>query len=142
MEGQYRSSVALRISSATLKCSNITESLNIQPTRCHEKGDLISKRNPQSPVRQESLWILESDLSKLLPMEEHLDQITDLIEQKVDVLRSIASQSTIDVFCGVFLKTSQGGFLLSPELLRKLNLLSVEIIFDLYSSHNDSDEDS
>jgi Domain of unknown function (DUF4279) len=142
MEDQCRSSVALRISSPTLRCSDITESLAIQPTRCHEKGDPISKRNAQSLVRQESLWILESGLSKSLPIEEHLDQIADLIEQKVNALKSIALQSTVSIFCGFFLKTSQGGFFLSPELLRKLNLLSVEIIFDLYSSHDDSEEDS
>ena len=43
---------------------NICAKINVPPTRCLKKGELLSKRNPNSAVRKHNIWLLHSKLSE------------------------------------------------------------------------------
>jgi hypothetical protein len=110
----------LRIASKELSVGEITQALETPPTGSYEKGDRISPRLPPDKKRKCSLWKLESEseVSTLERIEEHLGFLATFIETKIEPLRSLMTQCEIDIFCGYSSGSGQGGFTLSPELLK------------------------
>lgn len=139
---QNRYSASLRISSKTLNVADITTILGIEPTRTHEKGKPFSSRNP-SRLRQESLWLLESGLNSSEPLDAHMEKLADFIQDKAVLLKYLIPICYMDIFCGVFSESGQGGFVFNPVILKKLTAIPIEIVFDLYlSSPSEEDESS
>lgn len=139
---QNRYSASLRISSKTLNVADITKILGMQPTRTHEKGEPFSSRNP-SRLRQESLWLLESGLDSSEPLDAHMEKLADFIQEKAVLLKYLIPICYMDIFCGVFSESGQGGFVFNPVILKKLTAIPIEIVFDLYlSSPSEEDESS
>ena len=63
-------SVSLCLRSSELNCSQITTALGMVPSVCHEKGERMSRRNPASRRRDETLWVLKSEVDESLSLEE------------------------------------------------------------------------
>lgn len=141
MEKSEWSTASLTISSDVLNCWEITEALNIQPSSCVNKGELISQRNPNSKKRTNTVWILESNLDKAERLEEHITTLVNFANQNSTILKQISAQATISIFCGYCPNNSQGSFLLSSDLLKKLSLVDLELIFDLYCPELDSEDE-
>jgi hypothetical protein len=122
--------VTLRIHSKKITVQEITAFLEAQPTRTFEKGQLMSPRNPQSVSFEENLWLLEIEEGATL--EEQLQKITDFIEQKLPRFQQLETSCEVDIFCGYFLENEQGGFVIESQIIKKLAVLPVNIIFDIY----------
>ena len=97
----------------------------------------MSPRNPKSAKREESLWLLESELSRDAPVERHLEWAFDIVETLREPMASLPPGSA-DIFVGYQLVDGQGSLELDHALLERLAVLPVDLIFDLYSL--DSDE--
>lgn len=140
---QNRYSASLRISSKTLNVADITTILGMEPTRTHEKGEPFSSRNSRSRLRQESLWLLESGLDSSAPLDAHIEKLAASIEEKAVLLKNLIPICYMDIFCGVFSESGQGGFVFNSVILKKLTAIPIEIVFDLYlSSPSEEDESS
>ena len=129
-----RYSACLRICSKTMNVTEITNTLATVPTKAHDKGTPFSSRAAKSRLRQESLWLLESSLDRLEPLDAHLEKLAVFIEEKAAQLKNLISECNIDIFCGVFSESGQGGFVLDSVLLKKISLLPIDIVFDIYVS--------
>ena len=138
-EERQWSTASLRIQSSVISGTDITNTLLVQPTICRNRGDLISTHNPQSKRRTSSVWILDSELDRSLPIESHLEKIVDFVEKNVDRLIPLVSQSTISIFCGFSSTEAQSSFILSTKILKQLNVIPLEIIFDLYFPYTESE---
>lgn len=68
----------MAITSSILTAQNITDILQIQPTKSHEKGTSINLKNPGKAIRDKSSWLLQSKLSRELPIQEKTDKL-DLV---------------------------------------------------------------
>jgi hypothetical protein len=53
------------------------------------QGTPFRSRNPKSRLREESLWLLESDLSRLELLEAHIEKLATLIEEKNSLLKHL-----------------------------------------------------
>jgi hypothetical protein len=124
------SRAALRIVGDTLQPSEINTRLGLEPTRSGIKGERFSSRH--RAVRRTSFWLLQSPLSTSLPLGEHLNWLLDRFEARHDLITSIGEEFKVDFFCGFSSKSGQGGAIFDPALLRRLAVLGVPLVLDLY----------
>lgn len=112
-------SASLRIVSLTMSPAEITKTLGIEPTRAYAIG---------TPVK----WILESGLDESEPLNLHINKLLLLIESKVERFKELISVCDIEIFCGFSSENGQGGFVLDAELLKRLNIIPLDLVLDLY----------
>jgi Domain of unknown function (DUF4279) len=127
-----RACASLRISSQARSAAQVTKIIGLPPTSFYEKGDLVSRKSQTPGYRQNSMWILESDLPADAMLDDHVDSICCLVELRSVALKTLRRDCSIDVFCGFFSDSEQAGFMLSKETIRKLAALEVDLIFDVY----------
>jgi succinate dehydrogenase flavin-adding protein (antitoxin of CptAB toxin-antitoxin module) len=132
---------SLCISSSILSAREITDILVVEPTRMHEKGTPMSSRNPNSRIREAASWIFDSTINPEELLSRHIDQIVSLIEDRVHEFEKLLEVCDMDIYCGFFSKGRSGEFILSPELLKRLTVIPIEIIVILYPPTNDSDDE-
>ena len=109
----------------------LTEHLGREPTGAFDKGTLMSPRNPRSQRREESLWLLQSDLPEDADRESRLDWAADTVVALRERLASLTPGS-VDVFVGWEPPGEQNGFVLRRELLAKLASVPLDVVFDVY----------
>ena len=126
------SSASLRISSELTNPTEITACLKCQPTSTRVKGQRVVPNHPNSYVMPRHSWTLDSGLDESLPLELHIAKLVEMIEEKQTVFKQLLQTCKIDIFCGFGSESGQGGFSLSPELFKRLTLLPIELVLDLY----------
>jgi hypothetical protein len=129
---EIRSSASVRIFSSSLKPSDISAALGTRPSRVHEKGEKMSKRNPDSQVYRSGMWCLASPLEEGVTLLDHVNWALNFIETQpgIDTIKEV---SEIDIFC-YYEQGSQGGFAITPETASRLSKADVAVIFDIYCS--------
>lgn len=132
----YWNNVCLRIVSSSLSVSEISEIIGIPPSKYHNKGDLMSPRNPKSKKYETSVWILDSGLSHFEDIEEHLLKFVQLLENKFVQLKLLEEKCEMDIYCGVSFKGAQKSLHLNSEIIKKIALTSLDIIFDIYTENS------
>lgn len=123
---------AFRIMSGTLSIDDICAKVNVQPTRCFAKGELCSKRNPKSKIREENLWLLESGLSDQESLETHIKYFLTFLKEKAESIRELELECEFDIMCAYASENGQGGFTLDHEVLKELAAYPVDLSMDLY----------
>ena len=122
---------SLRIHSKKLRAQHIGEVLGAGGTMVYEIGDPISERSP-SAKRVESLWLRESGLERLKPLEEHLLVLLDFMDSKRPELASIRGECEVDLFCGYASRSGQGSMLLTASTIARVAEYRVDLSVDLY----------
>jgi hypothetical protein len=117
----------------------ITNILEIQPTKAWKVGDAIGK---SSLTRKQNGWVLSSSLDKFSSdLEDHVKNVLEQLHPKWAVLVSLCSQYDAEVSCVIHSYSAQGPAIhFSKEILKQIAQLSAEIDVDYYSLANDSDD--
>ncbi len=133
---------SLRISGDTLQPEDIDRILGLKPTRIHRRGEPRGRHGKSAETHwSHSLWSLESPLGEGRDLAEHLKWLLDALEPRVSVLKKLAEQYRIDLFCGFSSRSGQGGLVLDAAILRRLAGLGIPITLDLYPpGQPDADE--
>jgi hypothetical protein len=92
----------------------------------------VHKSNPNRKIRQESSWILESGLDESEPLNLHINKLLLSIESKVERFKELMSVCDIEIFCGFSSENGQGGFVLDAELLKRMSIIPLDLVLDLY----------
>ena len=129
----------LAITSSILTAQDITDILQIQPTKSHEKGTSINLKNPGQVIRDKSSWLLQSKLSRELPIQEKLEEISTLIETNLIGFQTIEDRAEIEIYCSFFLKDKSDVFSLSSTIMRKISLITIDIIVAIYPCDHGED---
>jgi hypothetical protein len=129
-ESGKSSSACLWIGGDALRPDQISSILDLRPTQSGIKGERFGSRH--IGVRRTSFWYLASPLSDHLPLAEHLKWLLDLFEPKLHLIRSIAEEWKVVLFCGYFSENGQGGVTFDPDLLRRLANLGITFVLDLH----------
>jgi len=124
--------VSLRIFSESISIEDICAKLDTQPTSYRLKGELQSKRNPKSKIREENLWLLKSELDEEILLEHHVERLLLFLKGKVDAIKELQQECSIDIMCGYSSKSGQGGFTLDHKLLEELAKFNVDLSVNLY----------
>jgi hypothetical protein len=81
------------------------------------------------------MWALVADIERERALDEHMEPVVEFAEGHRAQLVSIRPRcDQIDIYCGVFANDAQGGWLLTPALMRRLASLDLAVWFDLYST--------
>jgi hypothetical protein len=116
----------------------ISDRLNLQPTRTHTKGEprgFRQKDGSISPsiVWNDSAWILTSPLERDRNLAEHIKWLLDAIEPRGEAINALRAECTlIRLFCGFASHDGQGGFTLDADTLGRISKLGLNVDLDLY----------
>jgi hypothetical protein len=118
--------VGLRVYGEELDPDQISALLGCHPSSAQRKGN---------PFPKEGRWILDIDSRECTENDDVDDGIRMLLERLPSdsgVWVSLTSTYAVDVFCGLFLASSNRGFGISAEVSRLLSDRNLEIGFDVY----------
>ena len=131
-------SISLTIRGEQVDPAAVTTLLGTKPTRAWVKGEQLRPRCPAKssgwvftlhPREAEREWTNLSD---------GLMQALEQFEAHRTDIQCLAKQCEVCWVVGHFQSTSSGGWMFSPELLRKLAEFGIDIGFDNYFHHDHS----
>ena len=109
--------------------------MDLQPTNVVEKGDPISRRNPDAGQRRHTTWELASGLQDDAELAAHLEALLRLFEPRISALRQIqATGATAFWSCFVTAKPTGNMLWLEPDVLSRLGKVGAALEFDIYDS--------
>jgi len=135
-------SATWRVLSTSLGLADLSRALG-DPTQGHDRGDLVSPGRSDAR-RSQSLWSLESGLPRTEPMEAHVAALLVAAERRRAGLARVRPDVRTDFFCGAFRHDQWSpvsaagtvvfgcGFVLEPDVLRRLAELEIPFSCDLY----------
>jgi hypothetical protein len=110
--------------------NTISEELSIQPSRIRIKGEVKDRRIKNWP----NAWFLTTDEKiQSKDVRRHVDWLIEQLEGKEEsILKLQANNGKIKISCYWLSSIGHGGPMLSPNTLKKLGDLGIEIEFDVY----------
>jgi hypothetical protein len=126
---------SLVIQSEEINAVEITQSLKKEPTRFTNKGDLVSKRSPNTTRRTHTTWVLESGLDEGEELDSHLEVLLSFIDEKFSELTELARKCTFVITIGCSFE-EQGEIILEPNILKKISQLPFNMVISFYPPDN------
>ncbi|MDJ0713549.1 MAG: DUF4279 domain-containing protein [Prochloraceae cyanobacterium] len=83
MEKSYNKA-SICITSKIISAKEITSILKINPTVSHEKGTPLNPRVPNTIIRPESSWIVDSQTNEEEPLHIHIEELVSLIDKNIN----------------------------------------------------------
>ncbi len=127
-------SATFRICSATLTPDVITAQLGVQPSKCFEKGSLMSPRNPASAKRDAALWMLDSTRTNA-SAEECLSDLADFVNRNNDALQRLSGECDFDIFCAFEPCEGERMLILTSPLLRKFGVVPIDLVVNFFPAN-------
>jgi len=122
----------LCVSSTAVSAATITERLGLTPSSSYERGDPIRSAGAGSPVREQSHWVLSSELPTDTPLEEHLESLLSMITGKESTIALLSRECDIYFQCGFASESGQGSVSLEKGLLERIAGIGAAVVLDLY----------
>jgi hypothetical protein len=126
--------VTLRLSGEELDPDQISALLCCAPTRAHRRGLPISAREGATIAKkgQWQLTIDSRDGDERDDVEDGVKALLERLPSDPGLWASLTSTYKVDIFCGLFLKSSNRGFEMSAEISKLLSDRYLNIGFDMY----------
>ena len=128
--------VSLRVFGDSLEPEEVSALLGRKPSRCHRKGDKSSTNS--SSIEPTGAWIVDSLLSEMAEIEDHVEALLLPISNDSDEWASLTSRFSASILCSAFLDQYNEGFELSPRLAQSLADRGLVIAFDIYSGDSEA----
>jgi hypothetical protein len=116
------------VSAQAFDPAEITAALGVQPSRAATKGERITPTH----TAHISTWILSSPPASEQTLAAQLGLLLDVLEPKRDIVRRLADQYTVEIWCRFSPQTESGEPILDGVLLTRLARLGIPVSFDLY----------
>ena len=128
-----RSVVSLRIIGDALVPSEISTLLGAEPSRAERKGEqIIGRKTGQVRIAKTGLWLLCANDRE---PEDINGQVVELFRQlnpDLKVWSELSCRFEMNLFCGLFMETSNEGMAISSATLQTLGERGIELQFDIY----------
>jgi len=109
----------------------LTRVLGCKPTMAEIKGQrVVTPGGTRTAV--ENRWSLTVESDRRDEVEQGITALLNRLPASLDLWRDLTTRYYVDIYCGLFLKTSKRGFGLSPQVSRMLADRNLGIGFDLY----------
>jgi hypothetical protein len=118
--------VALRVYGENLDPDEISGLLGCQPSSAQRKGN---------PFPRKGRWLLKIDSRECAEdadVDDGIGMLLAPLPSDSGIWVSLTSNYEVNVFCGLFLASSNRGFGLSAEVAKLLSDRNLEIGFDVY----------
>lgn len=132
---QIQKSVAtLRIFGDSLVPDEITNLLGCAPTVATTKGEIIRHPSGRERISRHGSWRLEALNCEPENLDHQVSWLLCQLTEDSDTWLFLNKTFKVDLFCGLFMGSSNEGFSLSPTSLLALGSRGIEIGFDVYDS--------
>ena len=130
----HHSLVTLRLFGDDLNPAEITALLGANPTAAHHKGQEF-RGNQSGTVRiaRTGSWQLDAERREPEDLDAQIFEILDQLTGDLAVWQALA-RFRPDLFCGLFMCSSNGGVSLSPRALLALGERGIELGLDIYEA--------
>jgi hypothetical protein len=135
----HHSTTTLRIFGDDLQPDEITRLLKCQPSKAELKGQVIKYPSGRKRTVKHGNWRLVADDAEPGNIDAQIRWILSQTSNDLDIWKRLVQTYDIDMFCGVFMDSSNDGFSLSPETLLMLGERGIEIDFDIYDASDDEE---
>lgn len=136
-----RSYASLLIYPVRTDPETITRRLGIEPSFWQRKGGAEAGRLRHPPrIAEVDVWCLSTkDRIESRDSRRHVDWLLDQIEGRSTVLRSLREEGgRIGISCYWVSRFGEGGPTISPDQMRRLGALNIELWFDIYFHGEDA----
>ena len=135
--------VSLRLIGDNLPVEEIESRLGLAPSSFGRKGEHLNG-NPRHGKYQTNVWVSKRLTDSDVPFEEQIAGLLDLLEPKVDALKTILLLPNVEgeLFLGFGSGNGQGGAYFSPELLARIAKCNLSLGLDLYPPSIDEDKET
>jgi hypothetical protein len=115
---------------------DITRALGIEPTKAWVQGDRAASSD--RPHRT-SAWLLRSDASGNLELQQHVDALLRRLPDTLDSLLLVTPVWSAKLFCAIYTAGDRPILNLSAASVGRIARLGAEIDFDLYVMPTDQE---
>jgi len=121
----------------------ITNSLNLEPTHSHKKGEIINRKtNPivkSSSVlyRKDTAWQIGTEYEETLDLEEQIIKVIKQLENKEEVITDLCRRFNLECYFMIVIVINEGhtpAISINKEFIRLANSIGAEIHFDTYAN--------
>ena len=125
--------VTLRLYHDSAHPTLVSAALGLEPTKKQSAGESYERRGKSRTYRL-SGWFLRSEGHvESYDTAKHLDWLLQQLHPRLEVLKRLRSEGwRMDIACLWDSHSGHGGPTLSPELLRRLAAVDIELWFDIY----------
>lgn len=119
----------LRVFSASVSATQITEYLALTPSRSFEKGDAYGAGR----LRANSAWMLSSQFAVTSKdTRRHIDWLLVQLAGKADAIDDLRDRGCELDICCIWVSVGQGGPVISPPQMTALVELGLDVWWDVY----------
>ncbi|MNS92744.1 hypothetical protein D3C86_1439770 [compost metagenome] len=119
----------------------ITQLLNVNPTKICVKGQRRNPKNPESPLIKQNGWMIDSPLGQYASFEDQMNSLLDIIESKIDIFRALCKMYYCEFSCAIFMylgnEESTPWVHLDSRYNELIKELNIEFDLDLYVFPNE-----
>ena len=133
MPAVAKSVASLRIFGDELIPEEITERIGCEPTWSYRKGDVDHLRSGKDIVRKTGMWLLEATATEPEDLNLQVKEVISRLTSNLDVWKALNREFEIDLYCGLFLESTNDGLSLSAETLAALGERGVELGLQVYA---------
>jgi len=130
--------VSFRIFGDDLVPSEVTALLGCEPTSAFAKGDVrIGAKTGNRYVEKTGRWSLSAADQRPEDISAQISEILGKLSADPAVWDLLASRFTLDIFCGVFMGSSNDRLEFSPGVLGELSKRGVSLCLDMCEKSED-----
>ncbi len=130
------SAASLRISGDALDPSEISHLLGAEPTLAFSKGDVYHFKTG-SAVRKSAMWSLDATDRRPGDLDSQIVEIFRRLPDERAIWESLSARFKVDIFVGLFMRSSDEGMSLSPETMKSLGDRGIRLDLCLYGPSED-----
>jgi hypothetical protein len=135
-----RSIATLRIMGDELIPDEITRILGCEPSRAQSKGEeLIGHKTGSIRIAKIGMWRLDSAKREPENLDDQIEELLCRLNNSVDIWTTLSNKFKVDMFCGLFLGSSNEGLSISPKSLSALGARGIELDLDIYGFRDEVD---
>jgi hypothetical protein len=135
----HHSSATLRVFGDDLQPDEITRLLKCQPTFAEVKGQVVKHSSGRERLVKCGNWRLLAEYAEPENLDTQIRSILLQTSDDLNIWRSLTQTYRVDMFCGIFLDSSNDGLSLSPQTLLMLGERGIDIDFDIYAAGDDDE---
>jgi Domain of unknown function (DUF4279) len=135
----HHSAATLRIFSDDLRPDEISQMLKCEPTKAELKGDVIHYPSGRERTVKRGNWRLVAKNAEPEDLDGQIRWLMSQVSDDLNVWKSLTHACDVDLFCGLFMQSSNDGFSLSSETMLMLGQRGIELGLDIYDASDEDD---
>lgn len=129
----FRYSATLRISGEINSLEQISNTLGLEPTHVHKKGEISVLSSPY----EFDMWQYTVPVAKKQPLDIHLKTLWAYLKPHKNYLMNLKKSLKLDIFCGYQSNSSTAGFEISYKSLEIFSSLQIPFEVSVIVSSNE-----